>query len=260
MPGKAAKPTLAAQNWDDFRRLWSGTQNVVLKDACVPFSFRMPPVEEVVDAVRGVPEARLYLGGVAEPVVDARREAFVDAPIEEAMDTCFSLALFKLDRLFGQGELLEGFEDQVMEPWRDALSAAGFTWRRCYPILFISGKGSDTRYHMDNSHVVAWQMEGVKRFCWLREPEKWAPKALRLTDRHPPMPEGLEEEDTICFDMHPGDVLWNQLLTPHWVEAPADRATYSFNISHGGVRLNGELCPFEKELLAHQQAQGITPF
>ncbi len=62
-------------------------------------------------------------------------------------------------------------------------------------------------------------------------------------------PPGITRADTLSYEMKPGDVLWNALLTPHWVEA-ADCVTYSINISHGGLRLNGKLCLHEQELEA----------
>ena len=57
----------------------------------------------------------------------------------------------------------------------------------------------------------------------------------------------ITDEETLVYEMHPGDVLWNVLLTPHWVEA-ADHVTYSINLSHGGLRLNNQLCRNEQEL------------
>ena len=48
--------------------------------------------------------------------------------------------------------------------------------------------------------------------------------------------------------MQPGDLLWNQLLTPHWVTAGADKAAFSLNISHGGLRHRGEFLANEVPL------------
>ena len=45
-------------------------------------------------------------------------------------------------------------------------------------------------------------------------------------------------------------VLFNKLLTPHWVEAVGEEVAVSLNISHGGLRLRGELCRNERELEA----------
>ena len=46
-------------------------------------------------------------------------------------------------------------------------------------------------------------------------------------------------------DMPPGVVLFNQLLTPHWVQSPLDTVAFSINLSHGGLRRTGtnrQLC------------------
>ena len=61
------------------------------------------------------------------------------------------------------------------------------------------------------------------------------------------MPAELKPEDALCYTMKEGDVLWNAFLTPHWVEA-SDAVAMSFNISHGGLRLDGQLCPHEQEV------------
>ena len=54
--------------------------------------------------------------------------------------------------------------------------------------------------------------------------------------------------------MTPGDVLFNKLLTPHWVQALGEEVAVSLNISHGGLRLDGEVCRNESEL--EQQRDG----
>ena len=51
--------------------------------------------------------------------------------------------------------------------------------------------------------------------------------------------------------MDPGNLLWNQILTPHWVDASADGIAISLNISHGGIMRNGEYAPNEKVLREH---------
>ena len=124
-----------------------------------------------------------------------------------------------------------------------------FTWERCYPIIFISGAGCSTNYHMDFSHVLAWQIYGAKRFCGLKAPGRWAPWKTRVNYKNYEltMPEAITPDDALCYDMKPGDVLWNALLTPHWVDA-SEGVAMSVNLSHGSIRLNGRLCPFEQEL------------
>lgn len=87
---------------------------------------------------------------------------------------------------------------------------------RCYPIVFISGKGSATNYHMDFSHVLAWQIYGTKRFCGLVDPDRWASREARVNYKPGafPKPADIREEHSLCYDMRPGDKLWNVLLTP----------------------------------------------
>ena len=66
--------------------------------------------------------------------------------------------------------------------------------------------------------------------------------------RHPPSvcsPLGLT-----CTRASACSVLFNKLLTPHWVEAVGEEVAVSLNISHGGLRLRGELCCNERELEA----------
>ena len=242
--------------WDQLKEVWDGPLNFLMTDECVPFDFEMPPLDRVIDEIRQDPDARIVpgSGGNKLDLTDISEE-FRRRPIEEAIESGFQMSHFKLPNFYGHGRLLHGFEKEVMDPWRDALAKAGFTWTRCYPIIFISGPGCGTNYHMDKSHVIAWQRHGVKRFVGLKEPEKWAPFEDRMLPggemkRHP----DLSDRDELAYEMHPGDVLWNALLTPHWVEA-TDHTTYSFNLSHGGLRLNGKLCPFEQELEDYKAQQ-----
>ena len=171
----------------------------------------------------------------------------------------FGVAHFKLPSFYGAGQFLHGFEDRVMAPWRDALSAHGFTWERCYPIIFVSGRNSATNYHMDYSHVIAWQIHGSKRFCGLVDPAAWTTSQQRVTYNPDSFerPADLTDDDFLCYDMPPGAVLWNALLTPHSVTAADDRVAMSVNISHGGLRLNGELCHFAQELFDDRTARGL---
>jgi len=67
-------------------------------------------------------------------------------------------------------------------------------------------------------------------------------------------PAELTDADALCFNMGPGDVLWNALLTPHWVEA-GDEVALSVNISHSGVRYHGRLFRFEQELVDYRREQ-----
>jgi hypothetical protein len=244
----------------EFRRRWGGVSNFLLGGGCAPFAYRLPPLERIVEELRADPEARITSGRKSDrlDLADVAAE-FRGLPVAEAMRRPFALAHFQLARFDAPGRCLHGFTAAVLNRWQEALRAAGFTWERCYPIVFISGIGCATNYHMDFSQVLAWQVYGTKRFCGLREPERWAPREVRVNYR----PEGfvrpaaLTMADAECFDMRPGDLLWNTLLTPHWVEAGGEVAM-SINLSHGGLRLHGELCAHEAELIAHRGTNPVA--
>ncbi len=237
-------------SWAQFQTRWDGMRNFLMQGEVVPFAFHMPPLDRVVEELRRDEMASIGPGTRGDRLLlEECSAAFRALSIEQALESSFSLAHFRLSRFDAPGRFLHGFAAQVLEPWQAALRAAGFTFDRCYPIIFISGKGCATNYHMDFSHVLAWQIYGTKRFCGLRDPDRWAPRDVRLNYRPGAFtrPAALTDADSLCFDMRPGDVLWNMLLTPHWVEA-GDEVALSVNISHGGLRYQGQLCPFEQEL------------
>lgn len=243
------------RTWADFRQRWDGRHNFLLAGDCVPLAFALPPLEQVVAELRADELARITPGARGDRLeLSDMAAAFRALPIQEALKTPFALAHFQLPRFDAPGKFLHGFEQGVMEPWRQALHAAGFTFERCYPIIFISGQGCATNYHMDFSHVLAWQIYGRKRFCGLRDPDRWAPREMRVNYAAGKVarPAALTAADALCYDMGPGDMLWNMLLTPHWVEA-GDGVALSVNLSHGGLRYQGRLCPFEQELVEHQR-------
>lgn len=238
-------------SWTEFSDAWEGVHNFLMAGKLVPFKFEFPGVDRVVDELRqdelaritpGTPDSRLRL--------EDCRETFRAMPLEEALAGPFAVAHFRLSRFDVPGKFLHGFKDRVLTPWQQALSRHGFTWDRCYPIIFISGKRCATNYHMDFSHVLAWQIHGAKRFCGLKDPDRWADTTMRLNYRadHFFRPEALTEEDALSYLMRPGDVLWNAFLTPHWVEA-GEEIAMSVNLSHGGLRLHGRLCRNEQELV-----------
>ena len=247
-------------DWDTLKHHWSGVHNFLMEGPCVPFKFALPPIAEIIDQLRRDPDTRIT-SGIPGPKIDLEdtSKRFLALPLDQALKSRFSLAHFKLENFYGPNAFLHNFEAQVMDPWRQALTDQGFTWTRCYPIVFISGPGCATNYHMDFSHVIAWQVYGTKRFIGLKDPQRWAPYQTRVTYRpegYQP-PAGLSPEDGLSYLMQPGDVLWNILLTPHWVETP-DGIGMSINLSHGGLRLNGTLSPFEAELEEWRQTSGQT--
>ncbi len=244
------------RTWPEFHRRWAGVQNFLMEGECVPFDFEMQPLASVVEEMRADVDARITPGTKGNTLqMDDMAEHFRAMPVEQAMEGPFALAHFKLARFDAPGKFLHGFEQGVMEPWRQALANAGFTWDVLNPIIFISGKGCATNYHMDFSHVLAWQIYGTKRFCGLQDPHRWTTQEMRVNYRWQGFikPADLTEEDALCYDMQPGAVLWNALLTPHWVEAGTEVAL-SVNLSHKGLRYHGQLCPHEDELEAHRTA------
>lgn len=246
--------------WREFQQHWAGLHNFRMTGECAPFDFELPALDQVITQMRDDEFTRITTGarGAKLSLEDFATE-FRAQPVEQAMAGPFALAHFKLSRFDAPGKFLHGFEEQVLAPWQAALHDAGFTFERCYPIIFISGKNCATNYHMDLSHVVAWQIHGTKQFCGLQDPTRWAPHALRMDCKSPAVvkPAELTAADTLCYQMTPGSVVWNAMLTPHWVEA-GDEVAMSINISHGGLRFQGQLCPHEQEWVDHQTAHPET--
>lgn len=247
-----------ANTWAEFNELWQGPLNFKMAPSLAELSFDFPPLDQVVDELRQDDKASAGAGTKGNSLLKGFEslQAFRAIPIDTLMTQSFSLAHFSLSVFDAPGRCLHGFGKKVLEPWQNKLTLAGFTWERCYPIIFISGRGSATNYHMDFSHVFAWQIHGQKRFCGLRRPDQWANKQTRLSyaNERQPKPESILEEDSLCYDMRPGDMLWNTILTPHWVEA-GDEPAMSINISHGGLRLHGVLAPNEQELEDYRIAE-----
>jgi hypothetical protein len=251
-PMNNACQPIVASDWDCFRRHWAGPRNFMLRGPCVPFAdFAMPPLDRVIAELSADDEVSIGPGSVGRKLISADyRDEFRKMPLEQAMEQPFALAHYRLSKFDAPGRFLHGFGARVLDRWKGALAAAGFTFERCYPIIFISGRHCATNYHMDFSHVLAWQIYGTKHFCGLTDPDRWAPRDVRLNYNPGEFakPEELTDADTLCYTMRPGDALWNVLLTPHWVNAGDDEIAMSVNLSHGGVRLRGELSPNEREL------------
>jgi hypothetical protein len=242
--------------WQGFKEHWNGLHNFLMEGECARFSYAFPDLARIVDELRKDELAEVRPGVKGTKLSkESVKEEFARLPIEKAMESSFGLAHYRLSRFDAPGKCLHGFKEAVLDPWTKALSDQGFTFNRCYPIIFISGKGCATNYHMDFSHVLAWQIYGVKNFCGLADPDKWMPKEGRLNYKPTEleMPADLKEEDALCYRMAPGAVLWNQLLTPHWVDA-GEGVAMSVNLSHGGLRYDGKLCRNEADLEAYRAA------
>ena len=233
-----------------FQNEFGGLHNFLLAGECVPFRYTFPSIETLVDVIRHDDDARIRTYGRDDVKDAAGRDEFRRMPIEKLMETPFSLAHFKLARFCGAGKLLEGFEAGVMEPWRAFLTRAGFTFERCYPIFFISGPHGATEYHMDCSHVLAYQLYGTKIFSGLKDPDHFSPieDSVQKSYRDKLAKPELADDEVLAYTMKPGDALWNQLLTPHWVNAGDDKVAASLNLSHGMLRYQGRLTRNEQRL------------
>ena len=247
-----------ARDWKGFAQAWDGPTNFRMDGALAAWDWSPPPLDQLVDELRRDEKVVIRRGTKGErlDLEPISADVFRQMPIERAMEMPFALAHFELGRFDQPGGCLHGFGETVLAPWEAALAAAGYSWERCYPIAFVSGRDCATNYHMDLSHVLAWQVFGTKRFCGLRDPDRWTDTTSRVTYSPSAFarPEAVREEDSLCYDMRPGDRLWNVLLTPHWVEA-GDEVAMSFNISHGGLRLDGRLSRNEQELVRYRETQ-----
>lgn len=245
-----------AATTEEFIIHWRQKQNFLIAPECIAFDMDFPPVEEVIDMLRRDPAVKVRS---AEELSSDGESNFGEwvrtAPLEEVMEQGgFGLSHFDLNNFYGPGQFLHHLQDQVMIPWRTFLSARGFTWQRCAPYIFVTAPGVPSNYHADFSHVVAWQLAGEKIFNGFLDPDKYAPIEERVVRSNPlrtQAPPDYDEADVLAYHMKPGDLLWNQLLTPHWVVAGADQAAMSLNISHGLVRCRGAFGP--NEALLHQR-------
>ena len=246
-----APPSVASVNtWEEFRHQWSSRQNFILGKQVFPFEFDPPPLESVVDAVRRSSNARILKGKKADAItLKEFYPEFLNLPVDQAAHSPVQLSHFELLEFTGPGGIFQGME-KIFEQWYASLKDRGFTWGQSQRAFFLSGPNCHTNYHFDSSYVLAWQLVGRKRFCWLKDPERWCPRAARrdadLYDRMA-RPAGISEDDVIEWEMNPGDVLWNVMLTPHWVYS-LDETSYSINITHFSLACDGQLSPIDVEL------------
>lgn len=240
-----------ARTHEDFLTVWNGRRNFLIGPELIAFNTPMPPREEIVDILRRDPESRVQFLGMEDGAEkEALIEMFRTAPLEQIVNLPFSLANFFLHNFYEPGGFLRDFQKDVMIPWRSFLSSMGLTWQRCYPIFFISGKNSSSTYHVDVSHVLAWQIHGVKVFNGFRDPENHAGVQHIVDNRNEyrvEIPPDFDPDLILTYRMDPGDILWNQLLTPHWVDSE-DEIAVSVNISHGGIAYQKTFCPNEQIL------------
>ena len=247
---------MQVNSFEEFRSHWGGLHNFLIGNGLIPFDYEAPPLHDLLDLLRHDPDSRFLLG--TSDVNNFSREEppaeWKSIPIEEFAKKPFNLGHFDITKFDRTAGLLEGFTDGVVEPLRSKLERGGFSfsdWLK--PYIFSNGPGCCSTYHMDFSHVLAWQQYGVKHFCSFRNPDHYATPVQRrafmdldIAER-PGMPDSLQETDIVDHEMGPGSLLWNAFNTPHWVCA-GDSASLSINISFRGLRLDGTLCPREIEV------------
>ncbi|MFI6575322.1 hypothetical protein ACIBFB_05940 [Nocardiopsis sp. NPDC050513] len=223
---------------EEFVARWRTPPNFPVAAPLIPFGFQLPKAVDVLDHIRRDNEVRYT---VLDPddwqVRLDRTAAFRSAPLEELLTWRFRLVHFNLSRFYTG--FLEGFQEAVMTPWRTLLSAQGFTWQRCAPLLFISSQGTASTYHNDNSHGLVWQVEGVKTFHSYVDPDRvlTAEDAVigKTTAEEPP---ANIDAERLSIRMEPGDMLWSHALTPHWVTSETP-LSMSINLSHGALCHHG---------------------
>jgi hypothetical protein len=111
-----------ASSWSELSELWDGVINFLMIGECVPFSFDLPAIEKVIDEIRVDEDARIVPGTKGDQLIlTENAEEFRKIPTDETLDMQFQMSHFKLPNFYGPGQLFHNFEEQVMDPWREAL-------------------------------------------------------------------------------------------------------------------------------------------
>ncbi|MFI9208622.1 hypothetical protein ACIGW7_10805 [Streptomyces sp. NPDC053253] len=233
-----------------FVERWLQPPNFRISPELFQPDFEFPSALEVLDRLRKDDATKVtFLGDEEAATRTVRAMTFRRASLDEIAAWPFRLVHFELSRFYD--DFLSGFQESVMIPWRVFLTELGFTWQRCYPILFMSTGGCSSTYHVDNSHGLVWQVHGVKNFHSFLEPERYAPVESavlgRIAGESSP---AHDEKDRLSLRMSPGDLVWSHALTPHWVVADSP-VTLSLNISHGGLARAGRFSERDSALRRH---------
>lgn len=245
-------------NWDEFRERWDSRTNFILRGEVFQPRFNPPPLQPVIAEVRRHENARFLHNQAPDSPVKGPYPEFLDMPLAETTNAEILLAHFDAAEFAGPGHVLEGLNADF-DRWYGGLSDHGFAWTGTQRAFFLSGPRCHTGYHFDSSYVLVWQMVGVKRFCWLKDPERWCNREVRreYADHYERMfrPADITDDDVVTFDMHPGDILWNVMLTPHWVYA-LDEMTWSINITHFNLTCDGRLSEISRQW--HEDRPGAS--
>ena len=231
-----------------FLQTWDSRVNFSITGECVPFSFDFPPTEEIVEHLvseqktTGIKGQLRDTGDRGNAIDEFRGMSFADL-----METSFQLRYPDVTILDRPGNIFAGFTEQVLIPWKRYLLDHGFGWDRCYALARVSGPNTCTGYHMDRSNVLFWNVRGRKAFHGFRDPDRWVSLEQSMAEREAQiMPEEMSDEDILSHEVGNNTLLWNHLLTPHWVDSP--ELTFGINFSIGGLRHNGRLCRYEQHL------------
>ena len=217
-------------------------------DECVPFAFEFPSTEQIVERLVAEPTTTGIKGQLRKTGDRGNTmEQFRGMAFNDLLATSFQLRYPDVTTLDQPGEIFAGFTEQVLIPWKRYLLDHGFTWDRCYALARVSGPNTCTGYHMDRSNVLFWNVRGRKFFHGFRDPDRWVPIEQATQEREAQiMPENMLDEEVLSYPVDDNTLLWNHLLTPHWVDAP--ELTFGINFSHGGLRHNGRLCRYEQHV------------
>ena len=102
--------------------------------------------------------------------------------------------------------------------------------------------------------LVADTWEDVERLMYAEEPVNFILQGKPASSlQWDSCPTAACVVDALTIRMDAGTILFNQLLTPHWVQSPEESVAFSINISHGGLHRQDTgkgLCTNEAELEA----------
>jgi hypothetical protein len=225
-----------------------------MEDESIPFTFDFPSTDRIIEALLANSNMIAISGTIPEKLeTENIADHYRNMPYDQLLSTSFQLTHFNIGEFDQPGDILHGFYEQVMEPWRTFLAENDFTWDRCYPIIRVSGPNSVTGYHMDVSNVLFWNVRGHKLFHGVQDPDRWAPldTTLQPEINKKGRPNDLTTEDLLTIEVGDEQYIWNHLLTPHWVDAP--ELTVGINISHGGLRYKGQLGPREDAYYTYKE-------
>jgi hypothetical protein len=232
----------------DFLQNWDSRINFIQAGECIPFSFDFPSTEVIVNRFIEEKSTTAIIGqkretGDRENIIEDYR----GKTLSDLEGQSFQFRFPDVTTLDRPSDIFEGFVEQVLNPWKRYLLDNDFEWDRCYALGRVSGPNTCTGYHMDRSNVLFWNVRGRKLFHGFVDPDRWAP-IERATDKRADqiLPDEATEEDILTYEVGDDTLLWNHLLTPHWVDAPD--LTFGINFSHGGLRHKGRLCSYEQHV------------